>query len=162
SGIGEAAPVAALAAERPALRDVVVDLAFKPAGATRILLDDFLSEPAWNIRLRLWFGGDAGFEPPLRRRRILQAIDRDIAWLDALLTEQVNAILHHPRFQSLEASWRGVRYLVAQAEVSEEIKVKVLNASWSETCRDIYRAIEFDQSQLFGKIYSEEFGTPGG
>jgi type VI secretion system protein ImpD len=162
SAAGEAAPVAALAAERPALRDVVVDLAFKPAGATRILLDDFLSEPAWNVCLRLWFGGDAGFEPPLRRRRILQAIDRDIAWLDALLTEQVNAILHHPRFQSLEASWRGVRYLAAQAGVGEEIKVKVLNASWSEICRDIDRAIEFDQSQLFGKIYSEEFGTPGG
>src|SRR5262245_54876449 len=115
SAVGEAASGAALAAERPALRDVVVDLAFKPAGATRILLDDFLSEPAWAVCLQLWFGDDAVLGPPFERRRILQAIDREIAWLDALLTEQVNAVLHHPRFQSLEASWRGVRYLVAQA-----------------------------------------------
>src|SRR5262249_22136451 len=28
--------------------------------------------------------------------------------------------------------------------------------------RDLERSLEFDQSQLFRKIYSEEFGTPGG
>ena len=162
SAVGEAALGPALAAERPGLRDVVVDLAFKPAGVTRILLDDFLSEPAWGASLGLWFGGDADLGPPFERRRILQAIDRDIAWLDALLTEQVNAILHHARFQKLEASWRGVHYLVAQSEIGEEIKVKVLNITWPEVCRDIDRAIEFDQSQLFGKVYSEEFGMPGG
>src|SRR3546814_1422745 len=33
---------------------------------------------------------------------------------------------------------------------------------WPEVCRDLERAIEFDQSQLFSKIYSEEFGMPGG
>ena len=159
---GTAPDVIPVPEQRPALREVVVDLAFKPAGATRALLDDFLSEPSWGIGLRLWFGGGAALERHFRRARILHAVDRDIAWLDALLTEQVNAILHHPRFQKLEASWRGVHYLVAQAEIGEEIKVKVLNMTWPEVCRDIDRAIEFDQSQLFGKIYSEEFGTPGG
>ena len=72
---------------KPALRDVVVDLAFKPAGATRALLDDFLSEPAWAIALKLWFGDRDALGKPIRRHRILQRIDRDIAWLDTLLTE---------------------------------------------------------------------------
>jgi type VI secretion system protein ImpD len=146
----------------PALRDVAVDLAFKPAGSARALLDDFLSEPSSAVALRLWFGDSKTLCAPIRRDRILRALDRDIAWLDALLSDQVNAILHHPRLQRLEASWRGVRYLVTEAESSEEIKIKVLNVTWADICKDIDRAIEFDQSQLFSKIYSEEFGMPGG
>jgi type VI secretion system protein ImpD len=38
----------------------------------------------------------------------------------------------------------------------------VLDISWAEVVRDISRAIEFDQSQLFQKVYNEEYGTPGG
>ena len=144
------------------MRDQLVDLAFQPAGSTRALLDDFLSEPDPGVALRLWFGDGAALAPPLQRRRILHAIDRDIAWLDALLSGQTNAILHHPTLQRMEASWRGVRYLVAEAEGQEGIKIRILNLSWAELCRDLERAIEFDQSQLFSKVYSEEFGTPGG
>ena len=40
--------------------------------------------------------------------------------------------------------------------------MKVLNISWPELCRDLERAVEFDQSQLFRKVYEEEFGMPGG
>src|SRR5207248_32237 len=37
------------------------------------------------------------------------------------------------------------------------------NVSWKELTRDLtVRALEFDQSQLFKKVYSDEFGTPGG
>ncbi len=158
----EVTPSAAGDGSVPTLRNVVVDLAFRPAGSTRALLDDFLSEPDWAVALRLWFGDHAVLKAPVVGRRLLQALDRDIAWLDALMTEQVNAILHHPRMQRLEASWRGVRYLVAQAEASEEIKLRVLNVTWAEICKDLERAIEFDQSQLFSKVYSEEFGMPGG
>ena len=109
----------------PALRDQLVDLAFQPAGSTRALLDDFLSEPDPGVALRLWFGDGAALAPPLQRRRILHAIDRDIAWLDALLSEQTNAILHHPTLQRMEASWCGVRYLVAEAEGQEGIKIRI-------------------------------------
>lgn len=151
-----------VAAPAPALRDRIVDLAFRPAGSNRVLLDDFLSEPDPGEALRLWFGIGGALAPPLQRRRILQAIDRDIAWLDALLSEQTNAILHHPALQRMEASWRGVQYLVAEAEGSDGIKIRLLNLSWTELCRDLERAIEFDQSQLFSKVYSEEFGMPGG
>jgi type VI secretion system ImpC/EvpB family protein len=42
------------------------------------------------------------------------------------------------------------------------IKIRVLSVSWKELARDTERAIEFDQSQLFRKVYSAEFGTPGG
>ena len=72
---------------------------------------------------------------------ILAALDRDIAYLDRLLSEQVDAILHHPRFQKLEASWRGVEYLVDQADDEPGVKIKILDISWAEVTRDMERAI---------------------
>lgn len=96
---------------------------------------------------------------PKKAKNALQAVIADI---DLLINDQVNAIIHHPQLQKLEASWRGLWMLVKQAEASREIKVKVLDIKWSEVVKDINKAIEFDQSQLFKKIYSEEYGSPGG
>lgn len=125
---------------------------------TAARLRQFLDEPSPWKALLYWIGpGGAS----LGRRAIAEGLSRDLARLDALLSEQVNAILHHPAFQRLEASWRGLRYLVDQNE-SETVKIRVLNVTWTELSRDLERAIEFDQSQLFRKVYSEEFGTAGG
>lgn len=95
----------------------------------------------------------------------LAQIERLIVELDRLIGRQLDAILQHPRFQELEASWRGLAYLVeTEAEYDENlsVKIKALNISWQELARDVTRALEFDQSNLFQKLYSEEFGTPGG
>lgn len=89
-------------------------------------------------------------------------IDRSIAEIDHLINDQLNEVIHHPRFQKLESSWRGLWYLVVQAEGVRNLKIKMLDISWAEIVRDIDRAMEFDQSQLFNKIYNEEYGTPGG
>lgn len=89
-------------------------------------------------------------------------IDQLIAAIDRLLTAQVNAILHHPRMQRLEATWRGLLQLVETAASARAVKIRMLDVAWRELARDFERAIEFDQSQLFAKVYSEEFGTPGG
>ncbi|HEY1795244.1 MAG TPA: type VI secretion system contractile sheath large subunit [Stellaceae bacterium] len=89
-------------------------------------------------------------------------IDRLIAAIDDLVTEQVNAVIHHARFQALEASWRSVHRLMETAGQNPRIKVKVLDISWAEVCRDLQRAIEFDHTQLFRKVYEDEFGMPGG
>lgn len=90
------------------------------------------------------------------------AIDRLIAAIDKMLTAQVNAILHHRRFQRLEASWRGLSSLVDTAASMRRVKIRLLDVSWRELARDLERAIEFDQSQLFTKVYCDEFGAPGG
>lgn len=93
---------------------------------------------------------------------VKNAIMQIIADLDEQINTQINAIIHHPILQKLEASWRGLWLLVKQAEGNQNIKVKMLNISWPEVVKDISKAIEFDQSQLFQKIYSEEYGSPGG
>lgn len=95
-------------------------------------------------------------------RNLPRTIDRAIAALDAKLSSQLNEIIHNPRFLQLEGSWRGLNYLVMNSETGTSLKLRVLNVPKRELLRDLTRAVEFDQSQLFKQIYENEFGTPGG
>ncbi len=61
-----------------------------------------------------------------------------------------------------KARWRGLHYLVMNSETGTSLKLRVLNLPKRDLSRDLQRAVEFDQSQLFKKIYENEFGTPGG
>lgn len=85
-----------------------------------------------------------------------------IAQIDSLIEKQLNEILHAPEFQKLEASWRGLHYLINKSESGTAIKIRVLNATKNELSKDLERAAEFDQSALFKKIYEEEYGMFGG
>ena len=85
-----------------------------------------------------------------------------LAQIDRLISLQLNEVLHHPAFQKLEGTWRGIKHLMDQSETSDQLKIKVLNVSKKELLRDLQRAPEFDQSQLFKKAYEEEFGVFGG
>ncbi len=89
-------------------------------------------------------------------------INARIAQIDHLLSIQLNEIMHHPAFQKLEGSWRGLKHLMDNTETSTQLKIRVLNANKKELLRDIEKAPEFDQSQLFKKVYEEEYGVFGG
>ena len=95
-------------------------------------------------------------------RNLTVTVNRAIKEIDARLSDQLNEIIHEPRFLKLEGSWRGLHYLVMNTETSNNLKIRVVNASKRELHRDLTRAVEFDQSLLFRKIYENEFGTPGG
>ena len=130
-----------------------------PALADRI--GEFLGAPSGEA-IALWFGAERGARLRIDHQALRDAIDRDIAAIDAMLSEQVDAILHHARLRKLEGTWRGVAWLADGAELSNRLRIKILNVGWPEICRDLERAIEFDQSLLFRKVYEEEFGSPGG
>jgi len=89
-------------------------------------------------------------------------INARIAQIDHLVSIQLNEVLHHPDFQKLEGTWRGLKYLMDQSETSDKLKIKILNTSKKDLLRDLQRAPEFDQSALFKKVYEEEFGVFGG
>src|SRR3954468_21858439 len=89
-------------------------------------------------------------------------INARIAQIDHLISAQLNAIMHHPDFQRLEGSWRGLKYLLANSETGTELKIKVMNVSKKDLLKDLQKAPEFDQSALFKKVYEEEFGVFGG
>jgi type VI secretion system protein ImpC len=89
-------------------------------------------------------------------------INQRISQINHLLSLQLNEIMHHPKFQQLEGTWRGIRYLMEQSETGTQLKIKLFNATKREILRDLQRVPEFDQSQMFKKVYEEEFGVFGG
>jgi type VI secretion system protein ImpC len=95
-------------------------------------------------------------------KNLTRTIDRAIAAIDRRLSTQLNEIMHSPRFLQLEGSWRGLHHLIMNSETGTSLKIKVVNMTKRELNRDLTKAVEFDQSQLFKKIYENEFGTPGG
>ncbi len=134
----------------------------RPAGSARpAWLSEFLAERSPARAAALWLG-PAAVRALGSRAAISRRIGSDIARLDAAISDQLNAVLHHEKFQQLEASWRGLEYLVERAGEAEQVKVKVLNVAWRELARDAQLAVEFDQSQLFKKVYENEFGMSGG
>lgn len=122
----------------------------------------FLHEQNDKEALRYWITNHVSRDRAKDVEGVRNALTRHIAEIDEIINDQLNAIIHHPRFQKLEASWRGLWYLTEQAEGTQNIKIRVLDISWAEVVKDIGRALEFDQSLLFNKIYNEEYGTPGG
>jgi type VI secretion system protein ImpC len=89
-------------------------------------------------------------------------IKQRIAEIDQIVSDQLNTIMHSVEFQKLEAAWRGLHYLVTNAETGAMLKLRLLNATKKELLADLEKATEFDQSALFKKIYEEEYGTFGG
>lgn len=144
-------------ASRPGLRMSLIDavLANDPDAASA--LDAFLAEDRPAHALSAWFGSSGAGAAVATAM-----ITRDIAAIDTLIGDQLDTILHHPDFQRVEAAWRGVELLLDTARGDDKVRVRIFNATWQELVRDFDRSIEFDQSALFAKVYSEEYGMPGG
>ncbi|MDR2055476.1 MAG: type VI secretion system contractile sheath large subunit [Desulfovibrio sp.] len=84
------------------------------------------------------------------------------AMIDEKLSAQVNEILHHPEFLAVEATWRGLRFLVDRVDFSQNIIVEFLNVSKEELLADFEDVPEVTKSGLHKHIYTEEFGQFGG
>lgn len=95
-------------------------------------------------------------------KNLTVTINNAIAAIDKALSAQLSAIMQSEKFQKLEGSWRGLQHLVSNTETSSQLKIRMLNISKKELTRDLEKAVEFDQSQIFKKIYESEFGTAGG
>lgn len=95
---------------------------------------------------------------------VFSTVDAMVAEIDRKLSQQMNAILHHPEFQELESAWRGLDYLVSGSETGQDLKIRVMNISRTELSNMFkqYRGTAWDQSPLFKKVYEQEFGQLGG
>ena len=95
---------------------------------------------------------------------VFSTVDAMRAALDRKLSQQMDAIIHHPDFQKLESAWRGLHYLVMNTSTGKDMKIRVMNMSKDE-CRRMFRQFRdaaWDQSPLFKKVYESEFGQLGG
>jgi type VI secretion system protein ImpC len=155
-------------ADAPALDDASVaacsaalatELALPPEQATA-LLSPFVAQ------LNLYF---VASNPDIadqivraRRRGAIAVIDELVTLIDQKLSDALSSIMHCDSFKAMEATWRGLHYLVMNTETSTMLKLRVFNASKDELRKDMMKAVEFDQSVLFKLIYEAEYGTFGG
>lgn len=90
------------------------------------------------------------------------SLDKRIAEIDALISNQLSEIMHNPVFQKVEATWRGLYYFCQETPSNPLIKITLLDTTKKEMLKDFQSATDFDQSSLFKKVYEEEYGSFGG
>src|SRR5258708_29296366 len=83
----------------------------------------------------------------------ITSIKTRIAQIDELLSQQLNEIMHHADFQAVEASWRGLLYLVKNAETGSQLKLRLMNVTKQEIANDVAKAMAFHRTTLFQRSY---------
>ncbi|MCR5224876.1 MAG: type VI secretion system contractile sheath large subunit [Alphaproteobacteria bacterium] len=151
---GAAAPAADAAAKPP--REILKELFIDG----KMARDPEAEVGACNILVELLFKIEEAKITSVKNPLVF--VEKAIADIDVTLSTQINEILHHPAFQELEGTWRALYYLVMNTETSTQLKIRVMNVTKKELLDDLEHAVEFDQSQLFKKVYEEEYGTFGG
>ncbi len=99
---------------------------------------------------------------PEETRDAFALLNDRIVEIDEAIGKQLNKIMHHDSFQELEATWRGLHYLVFGTETGKLLKLKVLNVDKKDLLKDVQKAVDYDQSALFKFVYEAEYGTYGG
>ncbi|PCI75762.1 MAG: type VI secretion system contractile sheath large subunit [SAR86 cluster bacterium] len=89
-------------------------------------------------------------------------VSDQITEIDSALNRQLNVIMHHESFKKIEATWRGLYYLVANSETNHHLKIRILNAPKADLLNDLKTEVEWDQSGLFNLVHEKEYGTYGG
>ncbi len=120
------------------------------------------TEPSRVEELMRTLAGEAMSGTVQFNKNMTLTLRQAIAKIDAQISEQLAAVMHGERFKQLEGSWRGLHYLVKNSEIGEGLKVQMLNVTKKELANDLEKAVDFDQSQLYKKVYEEQFGTAGG
>jgi len=77
-----------------------------------------------------------------RQAALLATIDQTSAGL-------MRALLHYPAFQSIEAVWRGLDFLVRSLEIEEDVDVFVLDVSLEEMAAAFAASPTLAESDLF-------------
>jgi type VI secretion system protein ImpC len=82
--------------------------------------------------------------------------------LDAAASGLIQAVLRHPVFQSLEAAWRGLRFLVSRVETDEHLKLYLMDISKAELAADLAAPEDLRSPGLYRFLVEETVGTLGG
>ncbi|NNJ18737.1 type VI secretion system contractile sheath large subunit [Pseudomonas putida CSV86] len=91
-----------------------------------------------------------------------QRVDQMLAQIDIRIGKQMDVILHHPGFQALESSWRGLKFLVDRTDFRENILIDLLHVTRTELLDDFESAGDITRSGLYRHVYTSGYGQFGG
>lgn len=90
---------------------------------------------------------------------VLQVIGR----IDLIVAEQVNEVLHHPKFQAIESNWRGLDDLIRSTNFRANVMIDILDVTKDELLQDFdSNAVDITGSAFFKKLYIAEYDQYGG
>jgi len=95
-------------------------------------------------------------------KNVNRTITDAIAALDSMISKQLSEVMHDENLQKIEGSWRGLHHLIFESETSTQLKIRMMSISKRDLAKDLDKAVDFDQSQLYKKIYEAEYGIAGG
>lgn len=91
------------------------------------------------------------------------AVQELIADIDALINAQLNQIIHHENFKSMEANWRGLNDLVLSTNFKDDVMLDMIDVGKDELFSDFdSNAVDITGSALFKKVYLAEYDQYGG
>jgi type VI secretion system ImpC/EvpB family protein/type VI secretion system ImpB/VipA family protein len=80
-----------------------------------------------------------------------------VSAVDAALGDTMRAVLHAAAFQQVEATWRGLHWLVSSLELGDDLELHVLHLT-----RDELSAGVGPGSAVYRRLVHDEAGTAGG
>lgn len=123
-------------------------------------IERFLAQPDWRKSLAIWCEAEGRCFRSARELSL--AISAAIAMIDQRISDMLNMVLHSPKLQRLESSWRGLKYLLERTTPGSNVQIAILNVSWRELSRDVESAMDYTHTQLYRRVHTEAFDTPGG
>ncbi len=86
-----------------------------------------------------------------------------ISIIDTKVNDQLNAIIHHEKFQKLEATWRGLFDLLESTNFKKNMTLEILDVAKDEIGEDFENnSVDFTGCALFKKVYTDEYDQYGG
>lgn len=95
-------------------------------------------------------------------RNVGETIKKTVAKIDELMSRQMSVIMQEAKFRRLEGSWRGLRKVVQESELSRTQKIRLVDFAQQELIEQFEDAPAIDRSPLFHALYQDEYGTAGG
>lgn len=100
---------------------------------------------------------------PARTRFDKGKVQQLLADIDSIIGGQINEILHHPQFQEVEATWRGLEDLAANVNFKANICIDILDVTKKELQEDFENnSSSTFNGAFFNKVYIQEYDQYGG
>ncbi|HEV2765413.1 MAG TPA: type VI secretion system contractile sheath large subunit, partial [Pyrinomonadaceae bacterium] len=82
--------------------------------------------------------------------------------VDEAVGSSMRAVLHDSAFQSLEAAWRGVRFLAHRLDTGSHLKLYLLDLTRAELEADLRSSDDLTRTALYKLLVEQTVGTHGG
>ena len=137
-----------------------------PPIETENLLDFILSNPSdapASAKPRVVDNSDLGrFVSKIVSPHLIQIDENEqsnlVAAVDDTISELMRAILHHPKFQSLESAWRGLYFLVRRVETDTDLKIFISDIAQHELGDNLKSVNSLADSALYLQLDSRAPG----